>query len=196
MVETLDRRRVGAVGAARAVQAEPFQPAPPVETIAEELSISAATPEAEAARAGQEAPSALPSGSQLASQAPERTLPQPTASEPTESRLLVDSRPVEAQPSAPEPFKVGGVVKPPRRLVTPLPEYPDAAWARGVTGDVLVRAVIDERGKVADVEVLRGLPYGMTEAAVAAIERWRFAPATRHGEAVAVYRNLSVRFES
>ena len=95
-----------------------------------------------------------------------------------------------------EPLEVGGEVMAPRRLIAPLPTYPDVAWAEGVTGDVLVRAVIDERGKVRGVEVLRGLPHGMTEAAVDAIRRWRFAPATLHGEAVAVYRNLSVRFET
>ncbi len=94
------------------------------------------------------------------------------------------------------PYEVGGAVKPPRRLVAPLPKYPDAAWAQGITGDVLVRAIIDEEGKVSDINVLRGLPYGMTDAAVEAMRRWRFAPATRHGAAVPVYRNLSVRFES
>ncbi len=98
-----------------------------------------------------------------------------------------------AEPSA--PLEVGGAVEPPRRLTAPLPAYPDAAWAHGITGDVLVRAVIDEGGAVTDVEVLKSLPYGMTEAAVEAIRRWKFAPATRHGQPVAVYRNLSVRFE-
>ena len=93
------------------------------------------------------------------------------------------------------PIEVAGEVEPPRRLEAPLPAYPDAAWAAGVTGDVLVRAVIDTSGAVADVEVLRGQPYGMTEAAVDAIRRWKFAPATRHGQPVAVYRNLSVSFE-
>ncbi len=99
---------------------------------------------------------------------------------------------VDEEPSI--PLEVGGEVQPPRRLTAPLPVYPDAAWAAGVTGDVLVRAVIDEGGEVTGVEVLRGLPYGMTEAAVEAIQRWKFAPATRRGQPVAVYRNLSVRF--
>ncbi len=93
------------------------------------------------------------------------------------------------------PLEVGGEVEPPRRLESPLPAYPDSAWAHGVTGDVLVRAVIDENGEVADVEVLRGLPHGLTEAAVAAIRRWKFVPAMRRGQPVAVYRTLSVHFE-
>ncbi len=102
----------------------------------------------------------------------------------------------EAPAAAPAvPLEVGGDVEPPRRLTAPLPDYPNAAWAAGVTGDVLVRAVIDETGRVADVEVLRGQPYGMTEAAVEAIRQWTFAPARRDGRPVAVYHNLSVSFE-
>ena len=93
------------------------------------------------------------------------------------------------------PIEITGDVRPPRRLSAPPPAYPDAAWAAGVKGDVLVRAVIDETGLVAGVEVLKGQPYGMTEAAVEAIRSWKFAPATRNGEPVAVYRLLSVRFE-
>ncbi len=118
------------------------------------------------------------------------------ASAPAAAPRAAVALPAASLPSEPQPLEVGGAVKPPRRLVTPLPNYPDAAWAQGITGDVLVRAIIDEHGKVAEIEVLRGLPYGMTEAAIEAIERWRFAPATRNGEAVPVYRNLSVRFET
>ncbi len=94
------------------------------------------------------------------------------------------------------PVEIGENVTPPRRIVTSMPAYPNAAWSEGVKGDVLVRAVIDEQGAVRDVKVLKGLPYGMTEAAVAAIRQWKFEPATRKGMPVAVYRNLSVRFET
>ncbi len=100
-----------------------------------------------------------------------------------------------AEPEPGMPLEVGGDVQPPRRLEAPLPTYPDAAWAAGISGDVLVKAVIDETGAVRDVEVLRGLPHGVTEAAVEAIRRWNFAPATRNGRPVAVYQTLSVRFE-
>ncbi len=100
-----------------------------------------------------------------------------------------------AEPEPSVPLEVGGDVQPPRRLEAPLPTYPDAAWAAGISGDVLVKAVIDETGAVRDVEVLRGLPHGVTEAAVKAIRRWKFAPATRNGRPVAVYQTLSVRFE-
>lgn len=58
-----------------------------------------------------------------------------------------------------------------------------------------LRPVDDDPTKVGgDVKVLRGAPFGMTEAAVEAVRGWRFRPATREGEPVAVYYQLTVRF--
>ncbi len=102
----------------------------------------------------------------------------------------------EPAAESPAPLRVDAAVQPPRRLTAPLPAYPDAAWASGISGNVLVRAMIDENGEVTVVEVLKGLPYGITEAAVQAIRRWKFAPATRDGQPVTVYRDISIRFES
>jgi protein TonB len=85
-------------------------------------------------------------------------------------------------------------VQPPVRLVTPLPSYTQDAWVAGVQGDVLVRARIDREGTVADVKVLRGLPYGLTEAAVAAVRRWKFRPASIDGEPVSADHDMSIRF--
>lgn len=75
-----------------------------------------------------------------------------------------------------------------------LPDYPAAAQRAGLEGMVVVRAVIDEQGRVGDVQVLRGLGLGLDEAAVAAVRRWRFHPATRAGKPVKVNYVLSVYF--
>lgn len=85
-------------------------------------------------------------------------------------------------------------IHPPMRMVTPLPSYTQDAWVAGIQGDVLVRARIDKEGTVADVKVLRGLPHGLTEAAVAAVRRWRFRPASIDGEPVSADHDLSIRF--
>ena len=55
-------------------------------------------------------------------------------------------------------------------------------------------AVIDEKGEVAEIEVLKGLGLGLTESAVETVRGWKFEPATRAGEPVAVYMNLVVSF--
>jgi TonB family protein len=74
------------------------------------------------------------------------------------------------------------------------PIYPEAAQRAGLEGLVVLRATIDERGRVGDLEVLRGLGLGLDEAAVAAVRHWRFRPATRAGKPVKVIYILSVYF--
>lgn len=83
---------------------------------------------------------------------------------------------------------------PPSRLVSPMPAYPREAWVHGIQGDVQLRTWIDEEGVVTAIEVVRGLPHGLTEAAVAAVARWRFRPALRGGRPIAAEHALSIRF--
>jgi protein TonB len=61
-------------------------------------------------------------------------------------------------------------------------------------GLVIVQGVVEKDGSVTGVQVLKPEPWGLTEAAVAAVERWRFEPAQLDGEPVAVYFQLTVRF--
>lgn len=84
--------------------------------------------------------------------------------------------------------------EPPVRLYAPPPSYPPADWVAAVEGDVVVRAAISETGKVTGVEVLQGLTAGLNMAAIEALERWRFRPAMRQGEAVASNQVLTFRF--
>ncbi len=89
-----------------------------------------------------------------------------------------------ADGSMTEPVKIGG----------PAPVYPEAARAAGVAGVVVLECVIGADGAVRMVDVLRGLPEGLTEAAVDAVRLWTFTPATVDGEPVAVRFVLTVRF--
>ncbi len=74
------------------------------------------------------------------------------------------------------------------------PTYTAAAKEAGHQGRVVLRTVIDEEGTVVDVEVLEGQPYGLSEAAVAAVRTWRFRPARHEGEPVAVNYLLTINF--
>lgn len=74
------------------------------------------------------------------------------------------------------------------------PRYSEAARRAGVQGAVTVEAVIDEQGRVTDVKILRGLPMGLDQEAVAAVRQWRFTPATLQGKPVKVYFSLTVNF--
>lgn len=100
--------------------------------------------------------------------------------------------PVEPPPEG--PLEVSGEVIAPVRVESPLPRYTEAARRVGLQGTVVLRAVIDEEGRVKDLEVVEGLPLGLTAAAEAAARRWRFEPATLHGRPVPVFWRLTVSF--
>lgn len=93
-----------------------------------------------------------------------------------------------------EPIVVGGAVLKPEILVKTQPRYTELARRAKVQGSVLLKAVIDERGIVTDLRVLKPLPMGLDQAAIDAVSRWRFKPATLHGRPVKVYFNLTVNF--
>lgn len=93
------------------------------------------------------------------------------------------------------PIQVGGAVKRPEPLYQPQPRYTEVARRANVQGVVVLQAIIDERGNVTDVKVLRGLPMGLDQAALDAVRTWRYKPATLHGQPVKVYFNLTVNFQ-
>lgn len=74
------------------------------------------------------------------------------------------------------------------------PSYTEEGRKAKHQGRVVLRAVISEEGLVEDVEVVEGLPYGLTEAAVAAVRAWRFHPALYEGEPTAVLYLLTINF--
>jgi len=55
--------------------------------------------------------------------------------------------------------------------------YPDEAQAQGIEGVVKLSVVIDVDGKVSSVKVLKGLGYGLDQAAVEALKKFKFKPA-------------------
>jgi protein TonB len=90
--------------------------------------------------------------------------------------------------------RVGRDIEPPVRISAPQPRYPEAARMAKIQGRVILDCRIDREGRVAEVQVLRGLPLGLTEAAVEAVEKWRFQPSTFQGHPVEVDYVVSVIF--
>ncbi|MEA2560785.1 MAG: hypothetical protein QOH06_2289 [Acidobacteriota bacterium] len=101
---------------------------------------------------------------------------------------------VEPQAVNDEPIVVGGDVKRPEILVKTQPRYTEVARRANIEGVVGLKAIIDERGYVTDLQVLKALPMGLDKAAMDAVRTWRFKPATLHGKPVKVYYNLTVNF--
>ncbi|HXT64170.1 MAG TPA: TonB family protein [Pyrinomonadaceae bacterium] len=79
-------------------------------------------------------------------------------------------------------------------LKKPAPDYTAAAQDAGVAGTVMLRAVFSGQGTVEHILVLSYLPYGLTEAAVAAAKKIKFVPATKNGKPVSMFMQLEYNF--
>ncbi len=111
---------------------------------------------------------------------------------PLDAVIDFPDAPPEPEPDGPLP--IGGAVVAPVRIEGPVPVYPEVARRARIECTALLKSVIDKAGRVTDLEVDKPCPFGLSEAAVAAVERWRYAPATLKGLPVAVYMTVQVDF--
>jgi len=75
------------------------------------------------------------------------------------------------------------------------PIYPEIAQEAGIEGVVVVQAFIDERGRVKETLILKGVPNtGLDEAAMEAIRKTKFHPAEQRERPVAVWISIPVNF--
>jgi protein TonB len=96
-------------------------------------------------------------------------------------------------PPKPAPVRLHVGMQPPRKIVDVAPVYPAIARAARVTGIVILEAVIDARGQVESVRVLRSIPT-LDQAAVDAVRQWRFTPTLLNGEPVPIVMTVTVNF--
>jgi TonB family protein len=87
----------------------------------------------------------------------------------------------------------GGIV-PPRLLHKVEPGYTQEARDAKIEGVVTLSGVIDVDGRLHEIAVDRGLDGGLDAKAIEAIETWRFEPAQKAGERVAVAVRIEVNF--
>jgi protein TonB len=91
---------------------------------------------------------------------------------------------------------VAAVDEMPRPIRTVAPKYPEAARKRGQEGTVLVRTWVETDGGPRKVGVIpgKGVAPDLDQAAVAAVRQWRFEPARKDKEPVAVWVVIPVKF--
>jgi periplasmic protein TonB len=99
---------------------------------------------------------------------------------------------VEAPEEGPVHITVG--ITRPEILHKVAPRYTPMALKAGVQGTVIIEAIIDEKGRVTNQRILRSLPMGLDQAAMDAVQQWRFTPAYRGDVPVKVYFTLTVNF--
>jgi protein TonB len=89
--------------------------------------------------------------------------------------------------------KVGGAVRPPRKVVDARPEYPQNARDAKIQGVVILEIVIGENGAVIDTKILRSIPE-LDQPAIDAVRQWIFEPTLLNGEPVEVEMTVTINF--
>lgn len=92
------------------------------------------------------------------------------------------------------PFRQAEVTKKAVLTSKPEPGFTEQARKFWVVGTVRLRAILGAAGEVRNIAIVKGLPHGLTERAVAAARRIRFKPAQKDGRAVAQYVTLDYNF--
>jgi TonB family protein len=76
----------------------------------------------------------------------------------------------------------------------PDPRYTEEARQNGISGTVILKCAFASDGSVRDITITAGLPYGLTERAVAAAKKIKFIPAMKDGKYVSMWIQLEYNF--
>jgi periplasmic protein TonB len=106
---------------------------------------------------------------------------------------LPPTPPPPAVKPATQMLRVGQGVREPRRIGGGPPEYPQLARTAQVQGVVMLEAVINERGTIERIKVLKSIPL-LDGAAIAAVKDWRYTPTLLNGVPVSVLMTITVNF--
>ncbi|MDA0577412.1 MAG: energy transducer TonB [Verrucomicrobia bacterium] len=101
-------------------------------------------------------------------------------------------------PSGAWVFDISETDRMPRALARLAPLYPPQARMRRLEGDVIMEFVVTPEGAVKEATVVHAQPPGIfDQASLQAIQRWRFEPGMKGGEAVPVRvrQKLTFRLE-
>ena len=83
----------------------------------------------------------------------------------------------------------------PSCVYCPQAQYSDIAVLSRLQGTVVFEAVVQTNGKLSRITLLRGLPLGLNDTALAAVKTWRLQPAAdESGKPIAVRQTIEVQF--
>jgi protein TonB len=114
---------------------------------------------------------------------------------PTPAPVKSAPAPVKAAPAAPKPQTFTQASVGANYGYNPKPKYPSVARSRGWVGKVILRVQVSADGEAQQVSVAQSSGHDiLDDAAVAAVEGWRFVPAKRGDTAVASTVNVPINF--
>jgi TonB family protein len=115
----------------------------------------------------------------------------------------------DLSPSEPYPFTLAGDstlvqeqvyrvgvdgVSSPTCSYMPNPSYSERARKYKVNGTLEAEAIVNSDGKLENVRIVRGFPYGLNENTIATMRTWRCNPAHKDGKPVPVVVQFEVNF--
>ncbi len=132
---------------------------------------------------------------------PGRQAASPASVSPESRPIGPSSSPVARETSTPVPtgrvYDVTDVDERPQVVRQVAPTYPAEALANRLEDVVVLKALVAEDGRVADVQLLRRSQKSpaLETAAIAAVRQWVFTPARKKGTPVACWFNVGVPFQ-
>ena len=107
---------------------------------------------------------------------------------------MLNILPPPAPPAARrDPVRPGGDIRVPTKIKHVAPVYPALAQSVRKEGTVILEAVINEKGEVSQVRVLRSVEL-LDGAALDAVRQWRFTPTLLNGQPVPIVMTVTVTF--
>jgi TonB family protein len=119
----------------------------------------------------------------------------------SEAMTIRGSRPANAPAAAPkgtvQPIRIpmGGNVQAAKLIKQVHPVYPADLKEQGITGTVMLRAVISTTGETLNPEVVNTVDPGLAQAALDAFRQWRYSPTLLNGQPVEVAITATMGFE-
>jgi len=102
--------------------------------------------------------------------------------------------PCGENPVAKSTLRVGDGITPPRPIHAPDPKYSEPARLAKYQGTTVLWLIVTPEGSASNIRIKRALGLGLDDEAVRAVSGWKFQPATKAGEPVAVQVNIEVNF--
>jgi TonB family protein len=113
---------------------------------------------------------------------------------PAGEPIADDPRGAAAAAGGDGPYRSAELVQKAVIVYKPEPSYTEEARSNNVAGVVRLRAIFTSSGKVTDISVVKGLPDGLTEKAIAAARHILFFPARKDDREVSQYVVLEYNF--
>ena len=103
--------------------------------------------------------------------------------------------PVESTSGKPSRLGIGGNIQAAKIITKVQPVYPDSAKSAGVSGTVILHAVVGMNGKPLSLRVMNSqVDPDLARSAVEAVSQWRYSPTLLNGEAIEVDTTVVVNF--